>query len=364
MKLKKMIVTFAKTAGLAAFAVVFGEIFIRIAEPQPLMPRYVTGTDFGVRGNVPGANYWHVTPEVTVNMRINSQRMRADREYAVEKPAGVCRAAIFGDSFFMGYELDLPDTFPLQAEQILANRGYNVEFLNFAVSGFGTAEMIRNYENLARPFSPDIVLFQLHKTDVADNLRANLFDFQDGVVTPTKRTYMPAVKLQDRLNRFALYRLVADNSHMYSFLREWASVEIRKVMASYRSAVSGKPVVADTEESDDVPQQPIGIELTGALLSYAQLEVTADGVEFLVVDVPGGFGTQVGASATLNVPPQKLAGLTIISPREKFLAAASQGTKLYYEKGHRHLTPKGAKIVAQLVADKLVQSSKLQSCRK
>jgi len=92
---------------LIAYTAILAEGYFRLLDPQPLMPRYVTGTPWGVRGNIPNARYWNHTPEVDVEYRINGQGLRADRDYPLQKPAGTCRVAVFGDSFFFGIELDL-----------------------------------------------------------------------------------------------------------------------------------------------------------------------------------------------------------------------------------------------------------------
>ena len=55
--------------GLVLYTLLFAEGFVRVFDPQPLMPRYISGTDWGVRGNIPHARYWHHTPEIDVQYR-------------------------------------------------------------------------------------------------------------------------------------------------------------------------------------------------------------------------------------------------------------------------------------------------------
>ena len=188
-----------KVLALVIYSLVVAELFIRLFDPQALVPRYVTGTPWGIRGNIPNARYWHQTPEVKVQYRINSQGMRADRDYPLQKPAGTCRIALFGDSFFVGYELDLKDTFATQLEQQLRAEGFNAEVLNFSVSGFGTAEMLRQYEKVGRTFDPDIVLFEWHSTDPDDNVRSSLYRLQNGTLRTYRNRYLPGVPVQDFL---------------------------------------------------------------------------------------------------------------------------------------------------------------------
>jgi len=37
------------------YACLFGEAFLRLLDPQLRMPRYITGTEYGIRGNIPKA---------------------------------------------------------------------------------------------------------------------------------------------------------------------------------------------------------------------------------------------------------------------------------------------------------------------
>ncbi len=360
MRTRNLISTALKALALGGFALVFGEVFIRVADPQPLIPRYITGSPEGIRANIANARYWHQTPEISVEMRINAQGMRDDREYPQQKPPGTCRVGLFGDSFFMGYELNLADTMPVRMQEQLKQQGYSVEFLNFAVSGFGTGEMLRRYDKTARNFNLDMALFQLHGSDGNDNLRSNLFDVKDGAVSPTERIYLPAVGLQDRLMRWWIYRVISDKSHLYSFIREWASIEVRRVMAMLRGrAVEAKTEQDEEEQATDGP----GVILTGALLKYGQATLAQDGVEFMVVGIPAGFGTRVRDTVPTLLPTEDATALKVINPFASLKAAADQGEAMYYQRGHRHLTPKGAELVARDISKVLLNSPKLANCR-
>ena len=141
------------------YTLIFAEASVRVFDPQPLMPRYITGTAWGVRGNIPNARYWHHTPEVDVQYRINGQGLRADRDYPLTKPPGTCRIGIFGDSFLFGLEVDMTQSFADRLEKRLIERGIPPEVLNFSVGGFGTAEMLQTYEQFGRNFDLDVVIF-------------------------------------------------------------------------------------------------------------------------------------------------------------------------------------------------------------
>jgi hypothetical protein len=364
-----------RVVALALYTLAFAEVFIRVFAPQPIVPRYVTGMPWGIRGNIPNAHYWHYTPEVEVEYRINSQGMRADAEYPVAKPAGTCRIALFGDSFFVGYELALRDTYAIQLEQQLRAAGYRVELLNFSVSGFGTAEMIRTYEGFARQFDPDLVLFEWHQTDPDDNVRSGLYRLENGQLRSTGAAWLPGVKIQDFLLRFALYRLIADHSHLYSFAREQLAISLKSMLLEARNQLSSGPQAESAaEQAPGKSGQPLaeaarpvkraaGAELSAALLLHAQDVVQREGRELYVIEVPRRISRTEFKSTLAVLPPHAVARLKVISPLASFEGAARPDLKLYYERGHGHFTPTAVQLLTRESLKVLHHSRRLAACR-
>lgn len=352
--------------GLITYTLLFGEAFVRIADPQVLLPRYVTGTPWGVRGNIPGAHYRHSTPEVDVEFRINNQGMRADRDFPLTKTPGTCRIALFGDSFFMGYELNLQDTFASRLESRLRADRYNVEILNFSVSGFGTAEMIRAYENFGRHFAPDVVVFQWHSTDLDDNVRSGLFEFRDGKLESTGKSYLPAIAIQDALMTITAYRLVADNSHLYSFFRERVSNFVQKLLVVKdrltRNGTAPKAAASATESKNDPMAVPYAVTLSAALLRHARQVTGNESRDFFVVDIPD-WVTRTSFKSSIGVIPELVPGLNVILPLAALRDRAGPDTRLYFERGHFHLTPTAIDTLVGMVAPRLEQSARLRGCR-
>ncbi|MCA9511848.1 MAG: SGNH/GDSL hydrolase family protein, partial [Myxococcales bacterium] len=221
----------ARKLGIAAlvgaYSLVFGEVFLRVMAPQAILPRFVTGTPLGIRGNIPGARYRQWTPETEVEIRINAQGLRADREFARAKPSGTCRVALLGDSYLLGFENDLPDSIAGRLQARFDASPWRVEVLDFAVSGFGTAEMLVQFDGEVAAFAPDVTVFQFHASDLRDNVRtARLFeeDARTGALRRTDATYLPGVAVQDRLMHFAAYRWAIEHSHLYTAVRERAAL--------------------------------------------------------------------------------------------------------------------------------------------
>src|SRR5688572_7729446 len=112
-----------------------GFVLVAVGE-QVKFPRRVVAAPWGIRYNEPGASYRHKSRDGTWSFKINHQGMRAERDYSYEKPPGVRRIVVLGDSFGIGYEVDVQQTFAMVLERELRNRNPRVEVLNAGVSGF------------------------------------------------------------------------------------------------------------------------------------------------------------------------------------------------------------------------------------
>jgi hypothetical protein len=357
-------------AGLAGlYALVFGEFFLRVMAPQALMPRYVVGTDWGIRGNEPGISYRHSTPEVEVVMTTNSLGMRDTREHAFQAPPGTCRIALLGDSYFMGYEAALEETIAGYLEAFFEDAGYDLDVLNFAVSGHGTAEMLLQFENLAARFSPDITVFQFHGSDYADNVRANLFRLDaEGQVVATGRTYLPAVGIRTTLEAFPAYRWMSENSHIYAGLRERAAMTVKSLLARLRSAAAVEEDDEGAEETEAevaAARAAYGPRLTAALIAEAQARARAAGSDWYMLDIPSRRSRTefVSRLGRMDLPPEILDATVAVEP--VFAAHADPEVKLYYEQGHFHFTPLGNRLAAEALFERIREGSaaRLATCR-
>lgn len=349
-------------AGLGVWTLIVAEIFLRIFAPQAIMPRYITGTPYGVRGNVPGAVYAHSTPDVNVQYRINAQGMRDDRNFPTAKPAGTCRVAMMGDSYFVGYELDLPQTLQARIEAGLKAAGYRAEVLNFAVSGFGTAEQLRTYQAKVRGFDPDLLLMQWQVTDYDDNVRSGLYRLQDGKLEKGAETYLPAVAAQDRLMKFALYRLLADHSHLYNFAREQIGWRIKQLTAFLAKRETG-PAENEVEQNSYVINQA-QVDLSAALLRETRAEAAQGEAAMIVVDIPNRTPERVFGSSYDLMPADVKRDLPAVNAIPQFRAAVRDPkNEMFFKNGARHLTPLGAELLARETVKRIEATGVLKGCR-
>ena len=97
------------------------EMALRVVGARFASSFYVIDPDLGWTLR-PGAE-GDFTEEAVVHVKINGSGMRDDREYLVEKPAGVYRVAILGDSFAESMQVPLEQTFSKLLERELAACG-------------------------------------------------------------------------------------------------------------------------------------------------------------------------------------------------------------------------------------------------
>lgn len=108
-------------------------------------------------------------------VRINAEGMR-DRDHARQKPAGVFRIAVLGDSYTEALQVPLESNFVSVLEHGLAAcpalGGLRPEALNFGVSGFGTAQALLTLRHRALAYQPDLVVLAFVSNDLRNNSKA------------------------------------------------------------------------------------------------------------------------------------------------------------------------------------------------
>jgi lysophospholipase L1-like esterase len=111
--------------------------------------------------------------------RVNAEGLRGD-ETTVEKPPGVRRIAVLGDSIAFGYWVADEDGFPRQLQAMLnapGAAGGRVEVLNFGVPGYNLDQEIEALRTKALAFSPDLVVVAFCLNDLE-----GLFSYELGLV--------------------------------------------------------------------------------------------------------------------------------------------------------------------------------------
>ncbi|RPG21707.1 MAG: SGNH/GDSL hydrolase family protein [Phycisphaera sp. TMED9] len=340
----------------AAWIPVGGELFLRFLAPVPMLPRYIEAGPHGVRANMPNQTYRHQTPEYTVEIRTNSQGMRADQEFAIPKPPGTRRIAVLGDSFSMGYGVNMEDTsLQILEENLETELECDVEILNFSVSGFGPAEELIVLEEAAMQYEPDLIIQYFTSNDPIDDTRANLFVLEEGELQRSNDSYLPAVKVREFLFSFSLYRWMAGESHLYNLIRDMAGSKAKQVLAMFRSRdnkTSNEPPIAID------PEGPTAQEALSLAILSRMMEVARVGdAEFLILSIP----VRRSRAEFKETFPDWSGEYPVVSPIAAF--EEKNGEMLYWEESHGHWTPLGCRLVASELTDRILDRGLLgESC--
>jgi HEAT repeat protein/lysophospholipase L1-like esterase len=97
----------------------------------------------------------------------NQDGMR-DREHALDKPAGIQRLVVLGDSTTFGFWLPPEEAYPQVLQDLLDARGKGVEVFNMALPGWATRQELIAYRKIARKYRPDRVLLAICLNDVPE----------------------------------------------------------------------------------------------------------------------------------------------------------------------------------------------------
>jgi lysophospholipase L1-like esterase len=160
-----------KSAGEAVVclivAVVLLEAFFSIAGvggQEFLTPNRVLGTTHLPRKHV----IWRM--EGFSADSLNSRGYR-DVEHRISKPKGIKRIAVLGDSHSEGLQVPLNDTYARRLESSLNGLDpEKYEVLNFACSGYSTAQEYVQFSYEVEPFKPDITVVLMHWGNTAANI--------------------------------------------------------------------------------------------------------------------------------------------------------------------------------------------------
>lgn len=99
----------------------------------------------------------------------NSIGIRSDKEFTINKPKGVIRIALFGDSFVHGDDVPLEQTIAFHLEKKLSKE-FNIEIMNFGVGGYGIDQAYLRWKLFGMDYSPDIVIIGFQPENCKRNL--------------------------------------------------------------------------------------------------------------------------------------------------------------------------------------------------
>ena len=282
----------------------------------------------------PGADGFLVRPEYRVRLRINSQGLRGpERPY--QKPAGVRRVLLLGDSFTEGYtvEEELSVRARLEAA-LLASGCAGSEVLNGGTAAWGTDQEYLFYHYEGRRYAPDVAgkpWFDLE----GDADRLVLRD--SPVPEPRRPPESNAFRLVPWRGSLAL-RLLSQRT------RARPELHARLAALGLVEPLPDADHDVPAELNPFGPRNPAEVRrlwrVTAALLRELDRELQAQGARLVVFYVPARF--EVCGRL----------GLTLVDPRGAMRQAEQAGRRCYLPLDG-HWTALGHELAAQALLEKV-----------
>lgn len=101
--------------------------------------------------------------------KINSDGLREEHEYSVDKPVGTYRIITLGDSFTYGVLVDIENIWPKLLEKRLnalnCSGISNFEVTNLGVGGYDTQYAVQRFKLRGQKYNPDLILWFLKDDD-------------------------------------------------------------------------------------------------------------------------------------------------------------------------------------------------------
>lgn len=227
-------------------------------------------------------------------VQFNSRGLR-DAERATEKPPGVFRVLVLGDSYAEGVDVEQAQTFAAHLERLLRASGRPAEVINTGVGGYGTDQEYMYLTREGWGYAPDLVLLAFTVgNDVHDNL-------MKGYCRSTATGVVCVPPGRGRLRRIVVSAkaFLQRHLHSYFFIRQ-------KTAQCYpvRRLLSGLGLT-EFQDSDDVrnvlpvdlrmllrdapPDLDRGWQLTTAILAGMRQDAAAHGARLAIAVIPEEF---------------------------------------------------------------------------
>jgi lysophospholipase L1-like esterase len=313
---------------------------------------------------VPGVVTRYRTPEFDVAVRINSRGLR-EREIGYDRPPGVFRILVLGDSQTFGWGVEADETYPRLVEhRLAAARRRPVQVINAAVPGTGTAHQLYFLQTEGWKYRPDLVILGFFPfNDITDNGQCRLFEMRNGRLTlvgqpSTEAEPFPEGTIRrpagDRVPR-VIYAPSSPEPPRPSF---W--VRHSHLVRFVRARLARLGRLARPPQPGPVPRnRGEAKELTTYLLDELYRQCRAHSAACLVVLIPAGFdcaNPELPSLASHYAPLLRFLtpSAGVLDLTAPFRAAGC--VRLFFRKDS-HLTPAGHRVTAEAIARRLLASS-------
>jgi len=324
-----------------------GEFYLRIVKPQAIIPRYVTNAPFGIRMNYPNINIWHTTPDYRINIRTNSRGLRTDREIDYRKPSNKKRIVALGDSFTMGYGVNIENLYLTRLRKKLKDAGHNVEVVNLGVSGFSSAEELIMLENEGLKYDPDLVILAFYQNDLDENMISGLYKLSNNELVRNNTEYLPKIKLRNFLYSIPVYRYLAERSQLLYLVRE-------RIAGMIKSSLLENSEVELKEMDNNKNKRILGAKILDRIFET----LNERGIPLVLLNIP----TVQNASRTMEtvIPVDNMRKFNELYYLDSYEILKDIPTpKTYWSRSHHHWTPYSHELVGKNLTDLIIDNNLL-----
>lgn len=335
---------------------------------RPDSPPIGTYHEYFGWGNTPGAAGEYRGPDgIRWRVEINSRGFR-DRERPREKPAGVRRLVLLGDSFAWGYGLSAAE----RLSELLEASLPGTEVINLGLAGTSTDQQCLVLEREGLGYSPDGAILLVHDTDIWHNsLKANYGRPKPHFVLlgeklelrgfPVPREQSPGAgewpAAGEEARKSGLKSFFGAHSRLYRLLADRI-----KSFPPLRKVLQGAGAVDDSYDS------AYNVELTGRIVTRMRDSARKAGAkDFLVILVPSKelvkfhSGSYLFPGADLARREEESAalarvlreaGIPVLDLGEEFVQLSRAGEELYFLSDN-HWNARANAIAAERAAEVL-----------
>lgn len=243
-------------------------------------------------GHTPNGSAWRKQDGREVQVQINAQGLR-DSPHAYNKPEGVYRIIVLGDSFAEAVQVPLEASFPKLIETILMAKRLpsesGAEVINAGTSGYGTDNELLFFRTEGAKYKPDLVLLEFC---ICNDVRNNWYELENVDAGGFRKPYFAPEGngLVLKSYPFPLHVTVITplkewlNRHvrLYPFLRETRD----RLMSGSGPAGSGIPLDYQVYLKEYPESWKVAWRVTEGLLRELKREVSAHGARLFVAIVP------------------------------------------------------------------------------
>jgi len=220
--------------------------------------------------------------EREISFRFNREGFR-DENRPYEKPAGVQRIAVLGDSMIAAMAVDEEDTLVRLVEEKLKRSHTDTtwEVMNCAISGAGPGQSLVVYREAASRYDPDIVLFAFYVgNDLGDSSRE---------LTSSRHRIYFKLDAAGKLVQLPHSRTRSNVSvwlNRHSRLYVWQKFHVDLLRSRMEEAMDVMPTGRVIFQRNPAVEVERAWEILEALIGAMKREVEADGARFAVVVLP------------------------------------------------------------------------------